>query len=124
MAIDQRLRQAEFQAEAAHLVLEQILERLDQLEAEFLGQSADVVVRLDVGGRSVHGAAALDHVGIQRALREKVSVVDVAGLVLEHVDEDVADAAAFLLRIADALQRLEETRRRHRRCADRPGSGR
>ena len=38
----------------------------------------------------------------------KWASVDVAGLVLEHVDEHMADAAAFLLRIADALQGVEE----------------
>ena len=70
VAVDQRLRQAQLQAEAAHLVLEEVLERLDQLEAQFLRQTADVVMRLDVVGRAVHGAAALDHVGIQRALRQ------------------------------------------------------
>ena len=53
MPPDQLLRQTQFQAEAAHLVLEQVLERLDQLEAEFLRQAADVVVRLDVGGGAV-----------------------------------------------------------------------
>ena len=41
---DQRVGQAELEAEAADLVLEQVAERLDQLEAELFGQAADVVV--------------------------------------------------------------------------------
>ena len=41
---DERVGQAELQAEPADLVLEQVAERLDQLEAELLGQAADVVV--------------------------------------------------------------------------------
>ena len=47
------LRQAQLQAELAHLVLEQVAQRLDQLEAEFRRQPADVVVRLDRRRRPV-----------------------------------------------------------------------
>ena len=38
-------RQAELGAELADLVLEQLAQRLDQLELHALGQAADVVVR-------------------------------------------------------------------------------
>src|SRR5579875_1295853 len=68
------------------------------------------MVRFDVGGGAIHGAATLDDIGIQRALGQEMSAFNVASLVLEHVDENVADAAAFFLWIADALQRLEKTR--------------
>jgi len=47
MAADEGLRQAEFAAERAHLVLEQFAQRLDQLHVHALGQAADIVVRLD-----------------------------------------------------------------------------
>ena len=108
MPPDGFLRQPEFQAKPAHLVLEQVLQRLDQLEAELLGQAADVVVRLDGRGRAVGGGAALDDVGIERTLSQKVGALDPKSLVLEHVDEYVADDPPFLLRIGDPGQGAEE----------------
>ena len=62
------LGQPELLADRAHLVLEQVAQRLDELEVHVVGEAADVVVRLDVG---VVGAARLDDVGIQRALHEE-----------------------------------------------------
>ena len=63
--------QAELGADRAHLVLEQITQRLHQLERHVLGQAADVVVALDDVGRAVL-AAALDDVGVERALHEEL----------------------------------------------------
>ena len=53
MPPDDVLGQAELQPQPADFVLEQIAQRLDQLEAQLLGQAADVVVQLDRGGRAV-----------------------------------------------------------------------
>ena len=78
--------QAELDAEAADLVLEQVAQRLDQLQRHVLGQPADVVVALDHGGRAV-GAAALDEVGVQRALDEELGLGQPAGVLLEDADE-------------------------------------
>ena len=50
MAEHHLARQAEREAELAHLVLEQLAQRLEQLEVQRLGQAADVVVRLDGDG--------------------------------------------------------------------------
>ena len=61
--------QAELLADQADLVLEQRAQRLDQLELEVVGQAADVVVGLDVGGAGA--AAGLDDVGVERALDEE-----------------------------------------------------
>ena len=47
MAVHHLVRQAERHAELAHLVLEQVAQRLEQLQAQRLGQAADVVVALD-----------------------------------------------------------------------------
>ena len=44
MAVDEGRRQAELAAERPHLVLEQLAQRLDQLQLHALGQSADIVV--------------------------------------------------------------------------------
>ena len=56
---------------------------------------------------------ALDHVGIERALRQKLDrplavARDAARLGLERVDEELADRLALGLRIVEPLERLEE----------------
>ena len=65
------LGQPELLADRAHLVLEQVAQRLDELEVHVVGEAADVVVRLD---DRVVGAARLDDVGVERALHEEPRV--------------------------------------------------
>ena len=112
MAADEHVRQAELAAERAHLVLEQLAQRLDQLHVHALGQAADVVVRLDRHRRPAGERHALDHVGIERALRQEIRAADLARLGLEHVDEQLADDFSLFLRVGLARQRAEELRRR------------
>ena len=64
------LRHAELLADAAHLVLEEQPQRLDELHRHVRGEPADVVVRLDLRGDAV-GAARLDHVRVERPLDEE-----------------------------------------------------
>ena len=116
---DDFFRQAELQAELADFVFEQVAQRLDELEAELGRQAADVVVQLDRVGRAIGRGAAFDHVGVQRALGQKLRALDLAGLGGEALDERVADAAAFFLRLGDAGQRAQETAPRPSRRADR-----
>ncbi len=71
MPPDDRLGQSQDFADLADFVLEQIAQRLDQFEAQFLGQAADVVMQFDVGGGAGVAVAAFDHVGIERPLGEK-----------------------------------------------------
>ena len=92
----------------ADLVLEQVAQRLDQLEAQVLGQAAHVVVQLDGGRRPVGRAAAFDHVGIERALGQEPGVVDPRRLVGKALDERVADPPPLFLRIGHAGQRGQE----------------
>ena len=74
VAVDHLVRQAQRHAEFAHLVLEQVAQRLQQLQAQRLGQAADVVVALDRGRLLAWlGAAGLDHVGVDRALRQPLA---------------------------------------------------
>ena len=80
MPPDDVFRQAELQAEPADFVLEQVAQRLDQLEAKSCRQAADVVVQLDRVGRAVGAGAAFDHVGIERALGQESGAVDLARL--------------------------------------------
>ena len=70
LAPDHPLGQAQLLADAAHLVLEQHPQRLDQLEVHVLREPADVVVRLDRRGDAL-AAARLDHVRVEGALDEE-----------------------------------------------------
>ena len=62
MAVHHLARQAELDAELAHFVLEQLAQRLEQLEVQLLRQAADVVVRLDDVRLACLRAGRLDHV--------------------------------------------------------------
>ena len=103
-----RARQAEFEAEATHLVLEQLAQRLDELELHVLGQPADVVVRLDDVRLAGLRARGLDHVGIDRALRQPAHAFELVRFLVEHLDEHPADGLALALGIGLAAQRREE----------------
>src|SRR5690606_9313216 len=97
MAADEAVRQAELAAERAHLVLEELAQRLDQLHVHALGQTADIVVALD-GGRGGAGEGdAFDDVGIERALGEEVGAAQLLRLLLEYFYEQAADRLALLL---------------------------
>jgi hypothetical protein len=76
MALHHLGGQAEFQADGAHLVLEQLAQRLDQLQLHVLGQAADVVVALDDVRLAGLAAGGLDHVRIDGALGEEVDALD------------------------------------------------
>ena len=88
----------------------------------FLRQPADVVMALDHLRRIAADGDALDHVGIKRALREKLvtrcwspaircrsSASNSSVACLKDSDEFVADDLSFLLRIGDAASFRQET---------------
>jgi hypothetical protein len=56
VAADDVRRQAQLAAQGADLVLEQLAQRLDQLQLHAVGQAADIVVALD-GDRRAAGEA-------------------------------------------------------------------
>ena len=76
LAPDHPLRQAELLADAAHLVLEEEAERLDELHLHVGRKPADVVVRLDERGDAVLAAAGLDDVRVERPLDEEAHVAE------------------------------------------------
>ena len=109
------LRQAQRLADRPHLILEQHPQRLQELEMHFLGQAAHVVMGLDRVRRTLFVARGrLDHIRIQRALRQERGVRPGGspwhgrgGLRLgrfEGADEPGADAPAFFFWIDDARQ--------------------
>jgi hypothetical protein len=76
VAADEDFGETEFAAQDAHLVLEQFAQGLDQLHVHALRQTADIVVRLD-GHRGAAGEGdALDHIRIERALREEIRAAE------------------------------------------------
>ena len=95
MAADEALGQAELAAQGADLVLEELAQRLDELQVHPLGEAADVVVALDRDRRAAGEADALDHVGIERALGEELRVADLLRVLLEDLDEQAADGLAL-----------------------------
>ena len=112
MAPDERVGQTQLDAQPANLVLEQVAQRLDQLEAELLGQAADIVVNLDRRRRPVGCAAAFDHVGIERSLSQELRPGDRSCLLAKDIDEHVTDPDSFFLRVDHPFERLRETGRR------------
>ena len=106
------LGQAEFPTDRSHLVLEQQPKRLDEFELQVVGQSADVVMALDV--RSSRATAGLHHIGIQRALHQEIDLRsgiphDLSDSTLEGTDELPADDLALALRVGHPGECLEES---------------
>ena len=95
MASDQRLGQAERQAQLAHFVLEQIAQRFQQAQVHALRQAAHVVVGLDDPRLAGGAGGGFDHVWVDRALGEPARAVDLRGFALENVHERGADGLAF-----------------------------
>src|SRR5690606_1115374 len=108
MPADKDFGQAEFAAERAHFVLEEFAQRLDQLELHALGQTADIVVRLDRHRRATGEGYALDYIGIERALRQEIHLADFFRFLVEDIDEKLADDLALLFGIGFSLERIEE----------------
>ena len=115
VAVDHVVGQAQGHAEFAHFVLEQIAQRLQQFQAQLFGQAADVVVAFDDDGFFAFGAAAFDHVGVNRALGQEggafacgVAGFEFFGFGLENIDEELADDFSLLLGVAHAFEGIEK----------------
>ena len=104
---DHGLGQTQLLADPPHLVLEELAQRLHELHLHVLGQSADVVVRLDLGGHTGL-APGLDHVGIERSLDQEANAPQPLGLLLEDADELLPHAHALLLRVGHAVEPREK----------------
>src|SRR5438105_2788709 len=96
------LGQSELSADEADLVLEEPLQRLDDLERHHFRQTAHVVVGLDAGARLRFARSRLDHVGIDRPLHKKALAIAAFGdeaflpcRALERSDELLPDERAL-----------------------------
>ena len=98
--------------------LEELAERLDELELHVVEETTDVVVGLDGRRRSLE-ADRLDDVRVQGALQEPLDLATLAAgsldlalnlgrLLLKHLDKSVADDLALLLGVGDAGELAEE----------------
>ena len=86
--------------------------RLDQLHVHALGQATDIVVRLD-GDRWATGEGdALDHIGVERALRQEIRAAELLCFRFEHLDEQAADGLALDFGVGNAIELAKELRRR------------
>ena len=108
LAVHDLVGYAEHLAELSGFVFEELAQGLDQREAHALRKAADVVVALDRRRRALEGYR-LDHVRVERALREEAHVAQGRRFLLEHLDESGADDAPLLLGILHAGQALEES---------------
>src|SRR6185437_2094458 len=108
MPVHHLLRQPELDPEPPHLVLEQLPQRLDELQAHLGGKPTDVVMRFDDMCLTRARARGFDDIGIDRALCEKLDSLELARLLLEHLDEHAPDDLALRLRVGDTGERIEE----------------
>src|SRR3546814_20019136 len=105
MAVDHLARQAEFDADPAHFVLEQFPQRFDQLEFHVRRQAADVVMALDDVCLAGLAAGRLDDIRIVRAMREELHVRHLRGFHFEYIYEQFADYISLGLWNAYAIPR-------------------
>ena len=99
MPPDKAFRKPELAPKIAHLVLEQLAQRLDQAESHLFRKPADIVMRLDRHRIAAGGRYAFDDIGIEGALRQEGRALDLFCLFLEDLDEAGADDLALLFRV-------------------------
>jgi hypothetical protein len=102
-------RQTELETELAHFVLEELAQRLEQLQVHPLGQAAHVVMGLDHVRLAGASARGFDHVWVDRALCQPLDSREFPRLFLEDLDEEPADGLALLLGIGLATQGIKKT---------------
>ena len=108
MTVDHCLRQTQLNTQLAHFILEQLLERLNQLKLHVFRQATDIMMRLDHPCLAVLDGDRLDNVRVDGALCQKVDAFQFGGFLIEHFDKGTANDFAFFFRVADALEPLKE----------------
>src|SRR4028119_356473 len=106
LAPHEPLRHTQLRRHHPYLVLEQVPQRLYEIEVHHLGQSADVVVALYL--RRIAGAALYD-VRIERALDQEGGVLYASRLLLEGADKLLADNLALRLGVCHPGELVQET---------------
>ena len=106
VAREEPVRQPEHLPERAHLVLEELAQRLYDAEIHPLRQPADIVVALDGARRPAMKRDRLDDIGVERPLGQELGPPaprpgKPPRLLFKDLYERVADAAALLFRVRD-----------------------
>ena len=84
----------------ADLILEEQLDRLNELKLDFFRKTADIVMSLDT--------VALEDVRVDGSLTKESDILKLCSLLIENFDELTADDLSLLLRIADPCQLVKE----------------
>jgi len=82
--------QTERDTQLAHFFLEQLAQRLEQLQVQGLRQTAHVVAALD-GLALLALAGRFDHVRVDGALRQPLRIGQLVGFLLEHLENLATD---------------------------------
>ena len=101
VAVDHLARQAKFQPNPAHFVLEQLADGLNEFQLHMRRQATHVVVAFDDVRFAGFAAGGFDDVGVDGALREKFDVAELGGFLIEDFDKEPPDDFSLLLRIAN-----------------------
>ena len=100
LTIDHVVGQAKLLAYHTHLVLKQQLDGFNQLKLQVIGQTANVMMRLD--------RTRLYDVRIDSTLSQETDALQLTGLLLEYADELGTDNLALLLGVSHACQLVQE----------------
>ena len=101
MTRDEMLGHTKLSSHTAHLVLEEPLEWFAKRKMHLLGQTADIVMRLDDLARDIE---RLDAVGINSALSQPLGILDLLGFSVEYLDEVASDDLTLLLGVTHTCQ--------------------
>ena len=107
MPVDKVLWQAKRNAQRTDLILEEVIQGLNQVKVNALGEWNQVVVALD-SCRLAAGLTStrLNNVRVDGALRQELNAVQLLGLVKEDLPELSANQATLHLWLSNAGQKL------------------
>ena len=116
MTGDEVLRHAQLAPHTAHLVLEEPLQRLAELQVHLLGQSAYIVMALDdltsnvqtLNAVRIDGALSQPADSPLQASSRRGGLDDGLGLFIEHLHEVAANDFALLFGLGNACQISKE----------------
>ena len=100
------MRQAQLKSAGAHLVLEQLAQRLYQSEVQILRKSSHIVVGFYHLGCL---GSALHDVRVNGSLGQEPDSFQLSGLLLKHAYKFSADNLALLFRVSHSGQLSKET---------------
>ena len=101
----QQLRiQPHLAAYAAHLILEEHAQWLDDLEFHVVREPTDIVVAFYGGAGTARGGDALDDIRVDGTLSEPLDPLEESTLVVEDIDESGPDGLALAFRVGDTGQ--------------------